>query len=1089
MKKFVLMMMSFLAIMVVVGCGGKTTEEITTGTPTTGVPTTSVPTDTDPVISGAVNKTIEKNSVFLPKEGITAFDAEDGDITSRIQYSGNVNPMAEGEYNATYTVVDDDGNVDTVTVTITVVYTDTQGPLLAGVGDKTIYVGEVFNALDGVSANDTIDGVVDVTYTGEVNIWAEDDYELVYSASDESDNETTKTRVITVSFGDFVFGDSTTYELADLTLAEEVYSTPALSGGVINDAIANFTYVKVVIDVLASEAGTLNISLGEEVGSVTEIDVTAAQESFTVYYVIDESLTDALFSVDTNGTTLTDLSVDVSFAEVKDLVAPVLSVPTPEIAYIVNYSLDGLEAALRSQVTAVDDIDGNITSLIEIDFASLDLTEAGEYDVIYSVTDAGGNESTYTRTVVVGNVVDSGFLTDPNFQNNGDGQWIEKSNNGEASIAYDATEQTMAVTVTKLGDWLSAAGTYVKQNSSGLEVDQWYMFTFTVKTTIDRKMGFRMGLDTDQENGWIDDFDGRNDLLFDLTADYQTFNFFFKLDSLTSSAGYNDFKIELNLGNNNYSNIGTDGVTTFKDVYMYKVVTEYAPPTYITNQGADLPVKFTVGDDAPNWADYVTFSDMSKNVLTPTIDASDVDMSTPGTYNVLYSATDSRDKTTDYTLTIEVLSVENADEVAPVVTVKDGVPTSVDQFTNLGDISLHQLVDAVDAVDGVITVLPAMVDDGGLNFNIAGVYTVTFSVYDLSGNVNNFTVDVTVVDKEGPKINVNDTSINVGDSYDPLANLTVVDNVDGTIPNTSVTVTGLDAFMDGNIATTEGVFTVTFEVADALGNVSTKTIEVEVINIEWDETTRAELGTPNEGPTHSTVTLDPVEEAYLITEIDINVDPWDHARWVYYFDNLEMGKTYKFEITAKATTATDLYFRIGSTLSVEPWIDDFEGGLKTVSIGTDYVTYQVVFTVNNEMPDGTAKFQFMYGYLPTDAENTIYIKQFDIVQMQDGVEPVFEEVEALLGAEDEGPTHSTVTYNEIDDVYEITDIDINVDPWDHARMVYYFDNLEMDATYRFVITAKATTATDLYFRIGSTLSVEPWIDDFEGGLKTVSIGT
>ncbi|MFA7075654.1 MAG: hypothetical protein WC152_03185, partial [Candidatus Izemoplasmatales bacterium] len=171
------------------------------------------------------------------------------------------------------------------------------------------------------------------------------------------------------------------------------------------------------------------------------------------------------------------------------------------------------------------------------------------------------------------------------------------------------------------------------------------------------------------------------------------------------------------------------------------------------------------------------------------------------------------------------------------------------------------------------------------------------------------------------------------------------------------------------------------------------------------------------------------------------------------------------------------------------WIDDFEGGLKTVSIGTDYVTYEVVFTVNKAMPDGTAKFQFMYGYLSTDAENTIYISDFKLEKEVLPVEPVFEEVEALLGAQDEGPTHSTITYNEIDNVYEITEIDINVDPWDHARLVYYFDNLEMDATYRFVITAKATTATDLYFRIGSTLSVEPWIDDFEGGLKTVSIGT
>ncbi|MDD4069659.1 MAG: DUF5011 domain-containing protein [Candidatus Izemoplasmatales bacterium] len=1095
MKKFVVLLMSFLTIMVFVGCNNTSSTTTdgstssTTGTVTTeSSSTTEVSTtDTYPVINGAVDKTIEKNSTFVPLAGITAYDQEDGEITE-IHYDGNVNPMKEGEYEATYTVFDSDGNITSVTITITVVYTDTQGPLLVGVGDVTIYVGEEFDPLEGVSANDTIDGAVEVTYTGELNIWAEGVYTLTYSASDESGNKTVKERKVTVDFGDFVFGDPTTYNLADLTLADDVYSTPVFSGGLINDTIADFTYVKVTLDVLAAQAGSLTVDLNSQRGSVTEIGASTSQEEFVVYYVINAALSDVTVDVDTNGVTLTDLVIDVQFAEVRDMVAPTLNVPSDEMAFVVNYPQTELEEVLMNRVTAVDDIDGNITSQISINYGALDLTTVGTYEVVYSVSDAGGNETTYTRRVVIGNLVDSGFITDPTFQNNGDNQWIEKSNNGEASITYDALEKTMTVTVTKLGDWLSAAGAYIKDDSNGLEADQWYMFTFTVKTTIDRKMGFRMGLATDEANGWIDDFDGRSDYRFDINSEYQTFNFFFKLDSIVSTAGYEEFMIELNLGNVDYSNIGKDGVTTFKDIYMYKIVTTFDPPTYVVNQGADLPVKFTVGDTAPTWEDYVTFYDMSQTVLTPTFDASAVDFNNPGKYNVVFEATDSRDMTTTYTLEIQVLSVENADTVGPVVTVKEGVPTSIDQFTNLGEIQIHQLVTAIDAVDGEIAVLPEMVDNGGLNFNVAGTYTITFTVYDLSGNITVFTVDVEVVDKEGPKINANGFSVNVGDTFDPFLNVTVVDNVDGTIDNANVTVTGLDQFLVDGVVTTEGTFTITYEATDALGNISTKSVEVLVSNLNWDESTRTDLlGNNDEGPTHSTVTYDATEEAYLITDIDTNVDPWDHARWVYYFANgvdIEMGKTYKFEIVVKADVATDLYFRVGSTLSVDPWIDNFTGGLRTISIGTEYNTYEVIFTVDKDMVDGTAKFQFMYGYLSTDSTNTIYVKEFDIVQEQ---QPVYEKVTDLLTPGE--IHHSTATVDFEEEAYKITGINKYQYDWDPGRIVYYLNEslFESGQQYRIVFTVKADVATELRLRIGATLYVDPWIDNFTGGLKTIYI--
>jgi len=211
MKKVLLVTSFMLLAVILFGCVENTTTITTTTTTqtttSTTTTTTAIPTDNDPVISGADNVTIEKNSAFVPLLGVTATDVEDGDLTSEIDYSGNVNPNAVGTYTATYTVTDSDGNVTIVNRTVTVVFTDVQAPLITGTANKSIYIGESFNPLTGVSASDTVDGTVDVSYTGTVDIWEEGSYTLTYTASDEAGNDATATRVITVSFGDFVFGD------------------------------------------------------------------------------------------------------------------------------------------------------------------------------------------------------------------------------------------------------------------------------------------------------------------------------------------------------------------------------------------------------------------------------------------------------------------------------------------------------------------------------------------------------------------------------------------------------------------------------------------------------------------------------------------------------------------------------------------------------------------------------------------------------------------------------------------------------------------------------------------------------------------
>ncbi|OTP26379.1 immunoglobulin-like domain-containing protein [Enterococcus mundtii] len=73
-----------------------------------------------PVISGADDIEINVGDTFDPISNVTAYDNEDGDLTSEIKYGGIVDTGKAGEYKITYTVWDSDFNTETVERNITV---------------------------------------------------------------------------------------------------------------------------------------------------------------------------------------------------------------------------------------------------------------------------------------------------------------------------------------------------------------------------------------------------------------------------------------------------------------------------------------------------------------------------------------------------------------------------------------------------------------------------------------------------------------------------------------------------------------------------------------------------------------------------------------------------------------------------------------------------------------------------------------------------------------------------------------------------------------------------------------------------------
>lgn len=154
-----------------------------------------------PVIQGVKDITITVGDAFDAMAGVSAYDKEDGIITEHIVVEGEVDPNTEGEYTLTYTVSDSEGLTTTVLRKVIVEpKVPNQAPVLKGVKDITITLGDAFDAMAGVSATDKEDGVITerIVVDGEVDPNTAGAYTLCYTVADSEGLEASATRTVTV---------------------------------------------------------------------------------------------------------------------------------------------------------------------------------------------------------------------------------------------------------------------------------------------------------------------------------------------------------------------------------------------------------------------------------------------------------------------------------------------------------------------------------------------------------------------------------------------------------------------------------------------------------------------------------------------------------------------------------------------------------------------------------------------------------------------------------------------------------------------------------------------------------------------------
>lgn len=110
-------------------------------------------------------------------------------------------------------LLEDESNNQTELSAILTVKEDKEAPVISGVKDKTVYIGDAVSYKSGISATDNKDGEVSFTVnSSKVNLKKEGSYEVVYTATDSAGNTATAKAIITVKA--LLVSEETIYQMA-----------------------------------------------------------------------------------------------------------------------------------------------------------------------------------------------------------------------------------------------------------------------------------------------------------------------------------------------------------------------------------------------------------------------------------------------------------------------------------------------------------------------------------------------------------------------------------------------------------------------------------------------------------------------------------------------------------------------------------------------------------------------------------------------------------------------------------------------------------------------------------------------------------
>lgn len=240
-----------------------------------------------------------------------------------------------------------------------------------------------------------------------------------------------------------------------------------------------------------------------------------------------------------------------------------------------------------------------------------------------------------------------------------------------------------------------------------------------------------------------------------------------------------------------------------KDIVVPVEPVNHAPSIQAENQSIHIGSNF-------NPYKYATASDDEDGDLTSSVQviSNNVNSDKEGSYSVTYKVTDSAGKTTEKTISIEVIND------APVLHVMDRELSVGDTFNPLENVS------AYDTEDGDLS-SHIEVTENNVNSEVPGTYSVTYKVADSYGKVTTITIQVKVINDK-PVISASDQELYVGDNFNPLNGVSAHDKQDGDLTN-AIRVEKNDVD-----TTKAGTYHVTYIVEDSAGVLVEKTVIITV---------------------------------------------------------------------------------------------------------------------------------------------------------------------------------------------------------------------------------------------------------------------
>ncbi|MED3189760.1 DUF5011 domain-containing protein [Bacillus toyonensis] len=322
-----------------------------------------------PVLTVPFSTTLHVGEEFDPMAGVSATDKEDGNLTTKIKYTGSVDTSKPGKYIVEYWVVDSKGVNATATRSVIVKENEEipdMEPKLTAPTKTTINVGDKFDPMAGVSATDKEDGDITskVTVNGSVDTSKPGTYELTYTVLDSKGHKVTTKQTITVK------------QKVEPKDDVPVLTVPAEATINIGDKFNPMAGVSAT----DKEDGDITSKVTVN-GSVD----TSKPGTYELTYTVLDSKG---HKVTTKQTVTVKQKV-----EPKDDV-PVLTVPAEATINI------GDKFNPMAGVSATDKEDGDITSKVTVD-GSVNASKPGTYELTYTVLDSKGHTVIAKQTVTV----------------------------------------------------------------------------------------------------------------------------------------------------------------------------------------------------------------------------------------------------------------------------------------------------------------------------------------------------------------------------------------------------------------------------------------------------------------------------------------------------------------------------------------------------------------------------------------------------------------------------------------------------------------------------------------------------------------